>query len=357
MKNPSKHQLAMAGEFFQQRRQLGAISPKIFSQIYLGKHCRVDFSRMHEEMFELLLGMTTKRRARLAVAAPRDHAKSTIASLAYPLWCVLYEKEKYIVLLSNTQEQATTPLKDIKDELTTNLYLLSDFPEICRPLTGSGKPTPWRGNRIMLPNGSMIAAYGMGQGVRGTKSGSQRPGLFIVDDLESRESAIYEEQREKLAEWFRKTLLHAGHPESNVVVVGTVLHQDSLLANLIDPTKQPGWTGKKYKAIEKESDHPELWECWADVYCQRIDYEGKEGPDAAKAFFENSKQEMLEGTRVLWPEWEDYYSLMEMREREGRAAFQAEKQNEPMDPQQCIFTPDIFQYWDDEFPDVGSLLD
>ena len=28
---------------------------------------------------------------------------------------------------------------------------------------------------------------------------------------------------------------------------------------------------------------------------------------------------MLRGTRVLWPEREDYYTLMVMREREGHA--------------------------------------
>ena len=352
----NKYALPIANNVSKLRRQSGAASPKAFSEIYLGRHCKVPFSRMHEWMFESLLEMTTKRRARVAIAAPRGHAKSTIVSLAYPLWCALYKKEKYIVLVSNTQEQAKSLLKDIKDELTNNLYLSRDFPEICRSLTGSGKPKPWRDNRIVLPNGIMIAGYGMNQGLRGTKSGSERPGLLIVDDLESRESAIYEEQREKLAEWFHKTLLPAGHPESNVVVVGTVLHQDSLLANLIDETKQPGWTGKKYKAIEKESDHPELWERWSDIYCRRTEFQKQEGPEAAKAFFEANEEAMLEGTKVLWPEWEDYYCLMKMREG-GLAAFQAEKQNEPIDPQQCIFTREIFQYWSDDYSDVFSLLE
>ncbi len=65
---------------------------------------------------------------------------------------------------------------------------------------------------------------------------------------------------------------------------------------------------------------------------------------------------MLAGTRVLWAEWEDYYDLMVLREREGRASFQAEKQNEPIDPDECIFAESTLHFWDEEFDDVQALL-
>jgi predicted phage terminase large subunit-like protein len=65
---------------------------------------------------------------------------------------------------------------------------------------------------------------------------------------------------------------------------------------------------------------------------------------------------MLEGTHVLWPDRESYHDLMVMREREGRFAFQAEKQNEPLDPAQCVFTQTPIRYWDDEFKDEQALL-
>ena len=48
---------------------------------------------------------------------------------------------------------------------------------------------------------------------------------------------------------------------------------------------------------------------------------------------------------------------MVMREREGRASFQAEEQNEPLDPELCIFAEKNFHYWDDERDDVPSLLE
>jgi len=60
--------------------------------------------------------------------------------------------------------------------------------------------------------------------------------------------------------------MNAGHPATNFVVTGNVLHYDLLLANLLDPICNPGWIAKKYKAIEKFSDHPELWQQWSSIF-------------------------------------------------------------------------------------------
>ena len=167
---------------------------------------------------------------------------------------------------------------------------------------------------------------------------------------------IVEEQRDKLRRWFSGTLMNAGEPSTNVVVIGTVLHYDSLLAGLTNPDSNTGWNARRYKAVEQDSDRPDLWDQWASIYRGHTDYEGVSGSDAAKAFFEANRAVMLAGTQVLWPEWEDYYDLMVLREREGRASFQAEIQNEPLDPDECIFAESRLHYWDEEFDDEQALL-
>ena len=177
-----------------QRHQLGATSPQAFAEVYLKNNCSAPFSKMHLEMFQKLLDITKSRRAKVAIAAPRGHAKSTIVSLVYVLWCVLYDKEKLILIASNTTEQANTLLKDIKHQLRFNPLISSDFPEICR----AKRPKPWRDNKIQLPNGAMICVYGAGQSPRGIKNDKDRPGLIIADDLENEEQVESEEQREKL---------------------------------------------------------------------------------------------------------------------------------------------------------------
>ncbi len=62
-------------------------------------------------------------------------------------------------------------------------------------------------------------------------------------------------------------------------------------------------------------------------------------------------------TRVLWPKCEDYYTLMTVRASEGRASFDSEKQNEPVNPEDCYFQESDFQYWDDEYDSVEHLID
>jgi len=336
----------------QQRRQLGEESPQAFAEVYLKNNCSAPYSPMHLEIFKKLLNMTGHRKARLAIAAPRGHAKSTIVCLVYVLWCVLYLKERLIVIASNTTEQAVALLKDIKHQLRCNPLVASDFPEVCR-----GKmPQPWRDNKIQLRNGAMICVYGVGQNPRGIKHDKDRPGLIIADDLENEEQAESEEQRDKLRSWFSGSLLNTGHPGTNVAVIGTILHQDSLLATLTDRDRSPGWDGVIYKAVKQFSDNPQSWEKWASIFRGHDDYQGSSGPDVAKSYFQTNRQQMLEGTEVLWPERESYYDLMVMRETEGLRSFQSEKQNEPIDPQLCIFKEEDFVFWDDQYQDLQHLI-
>jgi predicted phage terminase large subunit-like protein len=341
-----------------QRRRLASRSPRAFAKVYLARHFRLRPSRMHEELFVLLDHASTQRSRRLAIAAPRGHAKSTVVSLAHVLWSALYQREPLILLVSATREQAVQLLKNVKDEVQANELLLADFPEVCsRP--GEGRtPKPWRDNNILLRNGVMIRALGSGQGLRGVRHGASRPSLIIGDDLENQEQCESPEQRAKMRDWFEKTLLKAGDGRTNVVVVGTVLHYDSLLATLVNPVrgKGSGWDSRVYRAVESFSERANLWDRWESIRVGEAEHDGRRGPEASTTFFEANKHDLLQGTRVLWPEMEDYHRLMQIRVDEGRLSFQSEKQNEPLDPEQCLFSSASFRYWDDESPDPAALL-
>jgi len=103
--------------------------------------------------------------------------------------------------------------------------------------------------------------------------------------------------------------------------------------------------------------HPELWDKWEAIFIGNDTHQGEYGPNAARNFYESHQQPMLEGTKVLWPQLEDYYQLMVMRVSEGRISFQSEKQNEPIDPKTCIFREEMLRYWDkDEAKDVQELI-
>lgn len=339
-------------EMSQARRAAASTSLKAFVSAYLPAHMTLPPSRMHAELFTELDAITARRGARLAIAAPRGHAKSTVVSLGYVLYCVCFGLEKYILLISNTAEQASDFLSHIRTELAENPRIAEDFPELVDP----PGPSRWRRDEIITRTGIKITALGAEKKIRGRRNQQHRPGLIILDDIENEQDCRSPEQRRQRMDWLQRSVLKAGTGTTNLVAVGTVIHADGLLANLLDPAKSPGWATRIYRAVEEWTIHPELWETWEAIYCGREPWQGRSGPAAAQAFYTAHQALMLEGTRVLWPQREDYRRLMEVRLTEGRFSFDAEKQNNPVNPDECYFPASEFIFWDDQYADDQALL-
>jgi predicted phage terminase large subunit-like protein len=352
MKIAPEYAVTIAAEFSRHRRESAAKSPELFARVYLDHAFERPPCRLHAELNTELVRMTTRRGSHLAVAAPRGHAKSTIVSLAYILWCLLYKKEEFVLLVSATGEQADKLLDHVKRQLETNGMLRADFPDLGR----AKSITPWRKNSILIPGAGMLMSYSAGQNMRGARHGKSRPTLIVADDLEDKLQVASEEQRGKLQDWFTSTLLKAGTPSTNVVVVGTVLHHDSLLANLLNPAAAPGWQRLEYRAIERATDHPELWQRWEEIYRGEVKHEDLDPMDGADAYYRLHQQEMDRGAQVLWKGLYSYQDLMKIRIREGESSFQAEYQNQPLDPAHCIFSRAPFMYWNTTFATAQELI-
>lgn len=131
------------------------------------------------------------------------------------------------------------------------------------------------------------------------------------------------------------------------MAIGTILHYDSLLSNLLD---NPGFSSQVFRAVLTESASP-LWEEWKRQYTDLSDPKREEH---ALKFYTSHKKEMLQGAKVLWPEKFSYYDLCIMRLTEGDASFQSEMQNEPINPEDCLFSPAWFHYYDPTAMDFQS---
>ena len=290
---------------------------------------------MHEEMFlryqhQIINSQSSGKGGKEALAAPRGNAKSTLSTLILPLWCIAGARKKFIVIISDTTEQAEEFLDGIKSELEINERLREDFPEAC----GTGRT--WKSTKLITENGVAVRCWGKRKRLRGARHGNRRPDLVICDDLEDDENIDSPDQREKDRKWFFKAVMKIGGRYTVYIVIGTILHYDSLLARLL---KRPGWNGKKWKAVISWSSSP-LWEKWEARYtCLSHDAEHR-----AEKYFLQHQKEMLRGTRVLWPESESYYFLMTMRISDGPAYFDSEKQNEPVNPDDCLFQEEWFSF-------------
>lgn len=337
------------------RRELTSGSLPAFAKKYLPKYFSAPGSRMHREMMELLQAASEDRRARLAFAAPRGHAKSTLVTMAYVLWSVCTGREPYIVILSETSDLARTHLDPIRNELTDNARLRRDYPEVCEEPGVRPSPRRWTESEIETRNGVKISAHGVGAKIRGRRHKQDRPTLIIADDIESEATARSEERRRSTLAWFTQAVLHVGAPGANIVVVGTIPHYDSLLCNLLDPNQTIGWTARRYQAIERWPRRMDLWRQWEAIHLKQESFEGATGPKAAQAFHSRHRAEMEDGAKVLWPEREGLLDLMQQRAT-SHSGFDSEKQNEPNNPVDCLFDLEKCHYWDDEFDSVEALM-
>jgi len=335
------------------RREASKASLRAFAQLYFEEQLRKPNSKLHEDLYGSLESL--EKGARLAIAAPRNSAKSTVVSLIYVLWCICHARARFIVLISDTAEKACEFLDHIKYELVENALLVEDYPEVCEK--GGRYPLMrWRADEISTFNKIKVSALGYGQNIRGKRNRDARPDLIILDDVESPENTNTPESRKKLSDWFYKSILKAGNLDTRVLVVGTIQHYDSLLAKLTDTVKNPFWQGRVYRSVISWATHQDLWQSWSEILHKHQDHKGATGPEAAERFFQSHKKQMLKGTKVLWPEEEDYHRLMLMREAEGRASFDSEKQNEPVNPQDCFFLEEDFRFWDDHWATEKDLI-
>lgn len=336
------------------RRALAAMDLAYFGRAYLPHYFSRPSPQFHAELDTLwrdgvLKGIVpigdnaklvdAQDGCRRATAAPRGHAKSTNLTFKGSLHAALYLYKRYIIILSDTSDQANGFLSAIKDELEDNGAICEDFGD----LTGG----VWRENVIITSQGVRIDAIGAGQKIRGRKHKNWRPDLMVLDDIENDENVRTVEQRKKLENWFYKAVSKAGDTYTDIVYIGTLLHYDSLLAKVL---KNPAYRSVKYKAVQSFSTSP-LWETWESIYTDL----GNEGRELeAKKFFEENREEMLAGTKVLWEEKLSYYDLMVTRVSEGEASFNSELQNEPVNPDDCLFNEEWFDYYNPEDMDFSS---
>ncbi len=318
-----------------QRRLKAAEDLAFFGRTYFPHYVQGDPSILHEFLFERLPRLArAKTGAKLAIAAPRGEAKSTITTQIFVLWCVVHGLRRYVPIIMDAFEQAATMLEAIKAELEANPRLRMDYPEAC------GQGRVWQAGVIVTANDAKIQAFGSGKRMRGLRHGPYRPDLVVCDDLENDENVRSPEQRDKLESWLKKAVLKLGAADDtlDVVVIGTVLHYDSLLARLL---KNPFWESRTFRAVLEWPARMDLWDKWEELYLN-------EGETAAEAFYLERRAEMERGAVVSWPAKRPLKVLMRIRARDDHSAFDSELQNDPIHSEDAPFGEVTF--WVDESP-------
>ena len=341
------------------RKRLAAIDLGYFGRAYLPHYFTRKSPKFHAELDDIWTKgvikdlnplRDSKEISRLdgtrrAIAAPRGHAKSTSFTFKDTMHSILYEYKHYPIIISDSTEQAEGFLADIKTELEENSIIFEDFGDL------QGKV--WKTGVILTSTDIKVEAIGSGKKIRGRRHRNWRPDLIVMDDVENDENVNTPDQRRKLYNWFNKAVSKAGDTYTDICYVGTILHYDSLLSKVLN---NPEYHSKKYRGVISFAENQALWDAWETIY---TDLENEDRQEDAKEFFNCNKEEMLKGAEVLWEEKQHYYKLMVMRISEGESSFNSEIQNDPIDPDNCDFNEEWFDFYDEteiDFSDPRFII-
>jgi len=311
-------------------------------------------SVLHAYLFERLPKLLNEKGRKLALAAPRGEAKSTICSQIFVIWCVVHGRVHYVPIIQDAYDQAAQMLEAVKVELEANPRLLMDFPKAC------GQGRVWNAGIAITANDIKLQALGSGKRLRGLRHGPYRPDLVILDDIENDQNVATPEQRVKLETWLNKAVLKLGPPDGSLTVlyIGTILHYDSVLARTL---KKPTWESRTFKAVIEWPHRMDLWDKWGEILhngqltmdngqCKKDAAKGRAAivncqlsivnlsPEAAALeFYQKHKKEMDAGAIVSWPDKRPLYSLM-LERYTDRNAFDSEFQNDPISSTDATFS-------------------
>lgn len=221
-------------------------------------------------------------RRRVVYMSSRSHAKTTIASILYPLWdgvlrrpaieYYTYTANKDLATILNSRFDNHLDLPIFQDPLLWPNITLVD-----RNIKG------WNKSLITLGHGTEFNYKGFASATRGP-----HPHVIIVDDILTDKTYLTDEM---IHDIFFKAI--SPMPKEKLIVIGTPQHYQDILHKLFENKK---YYSKKYPAI--------------------IDAETK---------------------HVLWPEEWPWEKLMEEKETIGELPFTQEYLCEPIDDATSLF--------------------
>ncbi len=172
----------------------------------------------------------------------RGSAKSTIITLAYTIWAILgIQQRKYVLIISHTQSQANMHFANVRNILEENELLRKDL----GPFTDYKEA--WGSMSIVLKKyGARISAASTEKTIRGARHRQYRPDLIILDDIEDINSVKTQDSRDKLYQWFTSEVVPLGDIHTRIIMVGNLLHRDSLLMRLKEDIEKDKIDGSYY---------------------------------------------------------------------------------------------------------------
>ncbi|HAO64520.1 TPA: hypothetical protein DCQ44_00895 [Candidatus Taylorbacteria bacterium] len=192
----------------------------MFFNFYFPHYVTYPTANFQREIFSL-----TEGKENFYVVAFRGSGKSTIVTTSFPIWAILgKQSKKFVLIITQTKAQAKQHMMNMRRELENNDLLRKDLGPFQEEQDEWGS-----GSLVFTTLGARITVASSEQSIRGLRHNQYRPDLIIGDDLEDIASTKTREGRNKTHQWLTSEVIPAGDKNTQLVIIGNLLHEDSLL--------------------------------------------------------------------------------------------------------------------------------
>jgi predicted phage terminase large subunit-like protein len=138
-------------------------------------------------------------------------------------------------------------MMNLRRELENNTLLKNDLGPFMEESGEWGSAT-----LVFFKLNARITVASSEQGIRGVRHNENRPDLIIADDVEDLASTKTRESRNKTYQWLTGEVVPSGEINTRLVIVGNLLHEDSLLMRMKEDVEKNRIDGvfKEYPLIK-----------------------------------------------------------------------------------------------------------
>jgi hypothetical protein len=190
--------------------------------------------------------------SQLAIGLPRGFGKTMLIKI-FILYCILFTKKQFILIICGTQTKANNIISDIVGMLNEQNIkrVFGNWQLGAETDRQDLKKFGFRGRNIIL------MGAGAGSDIRGITLENVRPDIMVFDDIQTRDAADSEVVSNNLETWMIGTAMKAKSPEGCLFIFIANMYptKHSLLRKL---KHNPTWV--KFIAGGILSDGTSLWE-------------------------------------------------------------------------------------------------
>lgn len=218
--NIRKSTALLTGENEQQQRKRIAIlekEPELWFKYYFPQFCFAEATDFHKAATKRVLNNLEWYEVR---AWSRELAKS-VRTMMEVLYLCLTGKKKYVLLISNSLDNAQRLLMPYRGNLEANQRIIHDYGV-------QELPGHWESAEFTSRKGVAFRALGAGQSPRGARNEEARPDVLLFDDIDTDEDCRNNDIIEKRWRWIEDAAIgtRSVSKKTTIIFCGNIIAKD-----------------------------------------------------------------------------------------------------------------------------------